>query len=417
MNRTFLSLYAIIVIVVVLSGWGLDLLWKYFAPPPVITNTQRDLIQLISYLHKNDLPYPNELASQITELHQEDLARSSLHDQLITGQTVLLHDAKGNQQLYKLVPQSNTILRINIPKPPTPTSHLDNLLLSLFYIAIGIGIFIWVWPLMRDVKKLEAHTRHVGKHTLPDPVNVLPGSAVSNLAQAFNQMAERIKELLASHKEMTYAVSHELRTPLARMKFALAMLDDSSANNPHTQSLQQDIAEMDELITQLLSYAGYEHESEALKQEKGDMSYLIHELIKRAEDSSPHIKLNIHFECAINPPIVDCEWHLMERALFNIIHNGFRFANNEIRIRLISTEACFQINIEDDGPGIPQEDHARVFDSFVRLEGKANSQVRGFGLGLAIVKRILRWHNGDASVSHSSLGGANFELAWPKPKS
>ena len=247
---------------------------------------------------------------------------------------------------------------------------------------------------------------------------MLPGSAVSHLASAFNQMAERIKELLASHKEITYAVSHELRTPLARMKFALAMLKNATPNEQqaaHISSLSQDIDEMEALITQLLTYAGYEQEDGPLTQESGDMAFLISELIQRAKASHKQTLVDVILECPDQTSLVYCDWHLMERAIFNLIHNALRFANTTIRVTLRQTQADFIITVEDDGPGIPAEQRARVFDSFVRLESKPNAQVRGFGLGLAIVQRVLKWHDGKATVGVSEqLGGARFCLQWPQ---
>ncbi|HEY7772241.1 MAG TPA: ATP-binding protein [Marinagarivorans sp.] len=429
MNRAFLSLYILIVFCVALFGWGLDKLWQHFSPPPPITAAQHDLFALVerAIIHaKSPTEARLETAtlsastqSHIELLSLDDFANSPLSEQLSSGEPLRLHNSLGELQLYKRINSQADIIRLTLPAPSAQKgSYLYEILLTVFYGSIGLVVFIWVWPLMRDVRKLERHTQHIGKRSLPEPVSVLPGSAVSHLASAFNQMAERIKELLASHKEITYAVSHELRTPLARMKFALAMLknaDPSDQQAAQTSSLSQDIDEMDALITQLLTYAGYEQEDGPLKQESGDMAFLISELIQRAKASHQNTDVQIALDCPNQTTHVYCDWHLMERAIFNLIHNALRFAQTTIRVTLKQTQADFIITVEDDGPGIPAEQRTRVFESFVRLESKPNAQVRGFGLGLAIVQRVLKWHDGKASVGSSAqLGGAQFCLQWPK---
>ncbi len=429
MNRIFLSLYAVIVLCVMLMGWGLDELWQHFSPPPRPTTAQLDLLTLIE--QQLDKPtaahHFNTLNSQVNILDLDDFAQSSFSQKLQKGAPILLHNKIGEQKIYQLV-HNNKIIRLTIPNLTARKNNniLYPLLLSLFYGAIGLVVFLWVWPLMRDVRKLEQHTQNIGKHSLPEVVTVMRGSAVKNLASAFNIMAERIKDLVASHKEMTYAVSHELRTPLARMKFALAMLQDTSdtqntlAHN-HMNGLAQDINEMDALITQLLSYAGYEQSCGPLEQQQGDMTFLISELIQRAKNShssqNPNKQIsaiNITLDCKNNQTHASCDWQLMERAIFNLIHNALRFARSQIVVSFdASHSAYYVISVSDDGPGIPSEEHTKVFESFVRLESTPNAQVRGFGLGLAIVHRVLKWHEGTATANTNATGGAQFILQWP----
>lgn len=419
MNRTFFSLYLLIALGIALAGWGLDKLWVYFSPPPAVTAAQHDLIKLIEHAAATNgqSSLPPNLQTQISYLQLEDFAHSSLRDDLAAGQSVTLHNRKGELHIYKLASDKRTIIRLQLPAtPPARTSHLNTILLMLFYATIGLVIYLWLWPLMRDVRKLERHTQHVGQNQLPEPVSVLPGSAVTHLANAFNKMAERIRELLASHKEMTYAVSHELRTPLARMKFALAMLKSDSSSAQHAASLAQDIDEMEALITQLLTYAGYEQESGPLTQKDGDMAFFIQELITRAKQSNPTRDIHVELVCDSKNTQVQCDWHLMERAIFNLIHNAFRFADQKIVVELAQNDDEFSITVSDDGPGIATEDRERVFESFVRLNAKPNAQVRGFGLGLAIVKRVMKWHQGTASVDKAPQRGAKFILRWPRIK-
>ena len=76
----------------------------------------------------------------------------------------------------------------------------------------------------------------------------------------------------------------------------------------------------------------------------------------------------------------------------------------------------YELLVEDDGPGIPESDRERVFDSFVQLERDTNKKKKCYGLGLAIVKRAVEWHHGGVSIAASMLGGARVCITWPNPE-
>jgi signal transduction histidine kinase len=94
------------------------------------------------------------------------------------------------------------------------------------------------------------------------------------------------------------------------------------------------------------------------------------------------------------------------------VYNALRYARSEVAVRFEMTpDARYRLCVEDDGPGVPEADRQRVFESFVQLDHTAQRKT-GFGLGLAIVRRIVEWHRGDVSVDASPLGGARFCVTW-----
>ncbi len=111
--------------------------------------------------------------------------------------------------------------------------------------------------------------------------------------------------------------------------------------------------------------------------------------------------------------VMRCEWSLMQTAIQNLIHNALGYANTSLRVSLHITPTDFMIEVEDDGPGVPEDQQSRIFESFVRIYSELPNR-SGFGLGLALVKRIMTWHSGRAVCSSSNLGGAKFTLMWPR---
>lgn len=424
MNRAFISLYFFIVFSVVVIGWGLDKFWERLYPAQEVETDIADLLLLLED-NLNDLSLRqqqqkintlgHQLHNQLQLINIEDLASSSATDNIRAGKVVSASTDGNHLIWYKRIGESDRVLVLKSPQLDETRSPVYSGLLVIFYLGIALVVFLWVWPLSRDLSRLERHTRFVGKDGALEQIHVAPTSTVFTLANAFNRMTKRIRELISSHKEMTYAVSHELRTPLARMKFALAMAADKGDAQLQKQldSIHQDVMEMENLISSLMSYAGFEQESQQLDRRDGYMRDLLNEVLQRIARDHPNVApITVVDQSA--GEIFNCEWKLMECVILNVLQNAARFAKHSIRVELSTTADEFQIKIEDDGPGIPEEERARVLESFVRLNNDINLPASGFGLGLAIVKRVMKWHDGDVEVLDSNLGGACMYIHWPQ---
>lgn len=428
MKRAFLSLYVLIVISVVAVGWGLDKLLQLYTPASSVTQAEVDLLNLIEYQlaqapegqEKAALQALNaRLQTELVLFDAGDLAASQLAESIGLGDVVAVNNQHGDRLLYRQWPETGQILSLKRAAGEQVRPLLYDLLLVVFYGSIALVVFFWVWPLSRDLRKLEKQTRLVGKDQLPEQLHIHQSSTVYDLAQAFNRMAQRVRNLLASHKEMTYAVSHELRTPLARMKFGLEMANqirDPERVQQHLVGVRADVTEMDLLINQLLAYAGFEQTEQQLDLQAGDLRPLVDQLIERITATAPDRPLQFVVDDHLAGQPVTCEWHLMERALINLLQNAQRFANSQVAITLECRNGHFVITVDDDGPGVPVEERERILQSFVRLANHSNAQSRGFGLGLAIVKRIATWHDGSVMVDTAPIGGARFIVTWPQSK-
>lgn len=434
MNRAFISLYFFIVASVVLLGWGLNQFWETLAPEQEASAEVQALFNLVErdlLLHQSHADYQKQLQQLSSDLQLtleilalDDVAQSEAMRELHAGK-ILAARGDGNIIWYKRLADTHQVLMLVVPQTDDHDSLLYDLLLIVFYLGIALAIYLWVWPLSRDSKKLEVQTRTMGKDGVPQTLDISPTSTLYPLALAFNHMAQRLRELIASHREMTNAVSHELRTPLARMKFALAMIDEEKLGDKdqrQLRSLEQDIAEMESLISSLLMYAGFEQKTQRLQQTAGHMHDLLDEIqLRFSRHNERNLQLTVNDMS--NNAIFYCEWKLMETVLQNLINNAARYAQSSILVEIRQTDNDYIIAVEDDGPGIPAEKRLRVFDSFVRLyheESSANekfngSATGGFGLGLAIVKRIIQWHKGKAEfVEPQQFGGARAQVRWPK---
>lgn len=234
MNRAFITLYFFIVTSVLVIGWGLNQFWESVAPEQEPTAEIYALFSLIekglinSNLHEQPAQATAESAQQLTRqlnltlelLPLDDLAQSAAVQELHGG-NILAATSDNKRIWYKRLAQTDQVMMLVIPLSDHSEPVFYRLLLLVFYLAIALAIYLWVWPLSRDSKKLEQQTRAMGKDGVPETLTISSTSTLYPLAQAFNHMAQRLRELIASHRDMTNAVSHELRTPLARSEICL----------------------------------------------------------------------------------------------------------------------------------------------------------------------------------------------------
>lgn len=419
MNRTFISLYLILVLAIVLFGSVLNKFWEQIDPPVVVDEAIVDLMAVIEAQvagqeqTNKSLNFPADLHYQIKILEVGDFASSNVAAGIKSGAIVNASDETANRY-YKLT-KDNKVIALTHHIDSQKNDSLYVVFIVLFYGAIALVIFLWVWPLTRDLTRLVQHTRSVSDSGVPANINISSRSLLAPFATAFNTMAKRLSEIMRSQKEMTYAVSHELRTPLARMKFALAMTEtteDQKELMAHLDSIKRDIAEMENLINSLLTYANFEQKAEPLQQREGHMEDMVDTIIKRL-DNPLSLRLRIYNQA---PQVIfSCEWMLMQTALQNLLQNALGFARQNIVVTMGANEQFFWVTVEDDGPGVPETQREYIFHSFIRLYGESDlNRHSGFGLGLAIVKRIMTWHGGTAICTQSAQGGAKFTLQWPK---
>jgi signal transduction histidine kinase len=342
-----------------------------------------------------------------------DIAGRDTLAKLARGESTFLQTSTGDSwALHRL--DDRFVLAIRSPEPTTQRSPLEWLLTLLFYALIALVLMIWIWPLQRDLRALEQAAARYGDRNWSFDAHIGARSQVHSLAETFRKMAARIDGLIESHKDLSNAVSHEIRTPLARMQFEIELAQQPGSAAAIGQSLSNikaDIAAIDGLVRATLEYAILERADVALNLGVHNFTTLIPAIADSVGRDSPAttaISSNVQSDATQ----VVCDVHLFETVLRNLLYNAARHARRQVTVTFTCQGAVNQLLVDDDGPGIPEQDRLRVFGTFVRLE-QPGSRKKGYGLGLAIVKRAIQWHRGDVSVAASPLGGARFCASWP----
>ena len=303
---------------------------------------------------------------------------------------------------------------------PMPDFEFNKFLLDLLFSLVVALIFcifalLVAWPYAKKLRRISIAAESFGNGKLDARANLPPRSSLAHLANAFNSMADRIQELIRSHKELTHAVSHELRTPLARLRFSMEMIasaDESDKREKHLEGMRRDVDELDLLVSELLTYAKLD-KSYRPQMEQMDLGPWLTDLAAVLEVKNSKAAI----ECRISSPnpkvTLLANPQFLERALRNLVQNAARYTNSRIQVTLKTVQSQAIIHVDDDGPGIPLADRQRIFEPFVQLDAHNNPDLPGYGLGLAIVHRVAKWHGGSVTVSEAPIGGARLSLILP----
>ncbi|MBJ2181385.1 HAMP domain-containing protein [Pseudomonas veronii] len=286
---------------------------------------------------------------------------------------------------------------------------------------IGLIVYLLVRQLERRLRGLEAAATRIAKGNLEVRVPARGADSVGRLAAAFNGMAEHLQQLLAIQRELVRAVSHELRTPVARLRFGLEMIGEAAtpqARRKYLEGMDSDIQDLDGLVDEMLTYARLEQGAPELNFQRVDLNALLDQVIGELSPLRPQVSVSrgiclssVHWDDAW----VDAEPRYLHRALQNLVSNAMRHAQGRVLISYQVGQVRCRIDVEDDGPGVPESAWERIFTPFLRLDDSRTRASGGHGLGLSIVRRIIHWHGGRALISKSNnLGGACFSLSWPR---
>jgi len=296
-------------------------------------------------------------------------------------------------------------------------THLLLLIAALGLSMIGILVYLLVRHLERRLQDLESAASRISEGHLNIKVTEGGYDSVGRLAVRFNEMAARLKILINVQGDMVRAVAHELRTPLARLRFGLDMAasaQESQARSKYLQGMDQDIEDMDELLNEMLTYAGLEAGMPTISFKRLELNALLEQVTQELAPLRPEISIKLVYQEA-EECWADVESRYMRQALQNLVSNAQRYARSQVLVSCNVKNGFCYIEVEDDGDGIAEALREKVLTPFIRLDDSRTRASGGHGLGLAIVKRIMHWHAGRVRIEKSkALGGARMVLVWPQ---
>ena len=278
---------------------------------------------------------------------------------------------------------------------------------------------------MRPVRLIQETANRIRSDNLSERIAVSDvRDEISNLARLLNDMFDRLESSFNQVRRFTAEASHELKTPLSLVSLqAEKLLVEGGLTPAQEEAVQvqlEEIARLNKIIEELLFLSRAEAQAIKADFRRGDPREFLEAFAQDARDLAGHRGLNFEIS-AEGQGLVDFDPKWLRQVLFNLLQNAINVSPPGGRIRLVSdfTLDAWRVAIEDQGPGVPEAQRARIFERFVRLA----PDEKGSGLGLAISRSIIALHRGTIraeAAAHGSGLRVVFELPLggataPKP--
>ena len=298
------------------------------------------------------------------------------------------------------IKSENEIIEFLVPKEMVTTSSVRLFLLwtTLPSIVLIIIALIFLKNQTRPLVKLAKAAERFGKGDYVNDFRPSGAQEIRKAAYEFDRMAKRINRHLNQRSEMLSGISHDLRTPLTRLKLQLEMIDQKDLS----QKMSKDIDEMEKMLNDYLQFA-------KTQSQESTSEIKLNDLFKKILNNFTNKNLNISFGeniRLIGRPLA------LQRSFENIVNNGLAYGKN-VHINFQKGVNNIFIVIEDDGPGIPEDQYKNVFKPFFRLDKSRSLNQSGIGLGLTIVEDIINSHGGNVQLGKSKLKGLQVKISLP----
>ncbi|MEN9580452.1 MAG: hypothetical protein RJA70_3461 [Pseudomonadota bacterium] len=217
-------------------------------------------------------------------------------------------------------------------------------------------------------------------------------------------------------------VSHELRTPLTSIRLFSETLalrrGDADAEKKCIDGLERESARLQALIDRLLDWGRMESGRREFDVRETDVYAIVDEAVVAVEPVREHRRASIELLVPQGLPAIMADRTAMTDALLNLLTNACKYGGSPVKISLsVASEGdTLRIAVKDNGPGIPQSEHHRIFQKFYRRDDSLAREQEGSGLGLAIVKHVMKAHRGKVQVVSEPGGGSTFTLVLPTVK-
>ncbi|MFK7977454.1 MAG: ATP-binding protein [Halioglobus sp.] len=336
--------------------------------------------------------------------------------------------------------------------PPPPSEFVRVLGTSpalRIFLAVGISGLVCLFLsrlLTHRITALRAASQSLANGNLDTRAPTRPrgGDETDQLARDFNTMADQLQERILGQKQLLSDVSHELRSPLARLHVALALAQKehdgthSEAHDDHLQRIEREANRLEQLIAQLLTSQTETHDLD----QHIDLHALLTVVTQDAQFEGSGKQQHVTFASEVEEAIVIGKGDLLHKCFDNLVRNALTYSPEEstISVRLVKAQAgdlldtssdnpidnpqdnpqenhsgeatVYEVIIQDEGPGVPEEDLGRIFNAFYRVDSARARESGGYGLGLAIAKRAAHLHAGSIEA-HNTHPGLRVTVTLP----
>ena len=390
------------------------------------------LAQAFSEIHQNEIVYKthDHVHNSSFKGEEEFLIQIWSHEELVYSSkpdvgfplqgSLGLHSTAFQHEMWhyhRLDKSASEIIQISQP------DHVrDDLIWEIYFkqlipVILQLPIVILlIWYIVKDgfnpVKDVsESIEKRTHNYLELIPIEGVPDE-IKSIVESVNQLLNRLKHALVMQRQFTADAAHELRTPMGALRLELDILNKAETREEKRESINNlyKVTERStHLIQQLLAMAKLEHESELQVEVK--LKPLIDSVIEGYKGLALKKSITITNKCA-DHVIINGDSNALSIMLSNLIGNALNYGrhNGVVNVAVIFEQEKLVLSVEDNGPGIPEKDRARIFDRFYRVLENQKYSPTGSGLGLAIVKSIADQHDARIEVLDGVNSGVRFNI-------
>jgi signal transduction histidine kinase len=254
--------------------------------------------------------------------------------------------------------------------------------------------------LVRPLSKFAEAAERFGRDPRAPPLNLRGSTEITQAVTAFNDMQDRLRRYVEDRTSMVAAIAHDLRTPLTRLRFRV-----ESAPEEIQAKMSADIDQMEAMIAATLTFV--RDAAGDPQRTRLELSSLLESVVDDMAETGADVSV-----VETQKVVIDADSLALRRLLTNLLENALKYGIRA-RASLSVTDRLAEIDIDDDGPGVPIPELNRVFDPFYRREPSRSRQTGGIGLGLSVARSIARAHGGDVSLVNRPHGGLTARVTLP----
>ena len=295
---------------------------------------------------------------------------------------------------------NNRVIQFFFPREKIATSSVR---LFLLWVSVPSFLLIFIAIIFlknqtRPIVNLAKAAERFGKGDYVNEFRPSGASEIRKAAYEFDRMVKRINRHLNQRSEMLSGISHDLRTPLTRLKLQLAMLNQKEISD----RMSKDIDEMERMLDDYLQFAKTQTQEST---STIDLNIFFQDILKEFKYKNLYLAIDESYKFIGRK-------NALKRCFNNLIQNGLSYGKN-VYVSLNRAPNRLSILVEDDGPGIPKDQHRNVFKPFYRLDKSRSLNKSGVGLGLSISEDIINSHGGSIQLSKSKYSGLLVKVSLP----
>ena len=273
--------------------------------------------------------------------------------------------------------------------------------LDFFFLLVGIIALFFVRRLTRPLSRLTQAVSRFGTNLEVEEVEESGPVDIRKAIRKFNTMQREVRDEIKRRTQMLASVGHDIRTPLTALRVKAELIENEEARDDIIAGIEK----MERITASALDYVRGESISES--KQHVDLRALIESECSEFEELGHQVSFegesDVHYDCR---PIA------LARAIRNLIDNSVKYAGSA-DVELVKGDECIEIWVLDSGPGIPDDQRAKVLNPFTRLSEARESDQGGLGLGLAITKAIVDGHDGVLKLERNGPKGLKASIQLP----